>query len=138
VYGMLAVGLTLFALRYMIPEDRWSDRLPKISFWSLNAGLAWMCFGSMFPLGVLQLYHSVAYGYYDARSLNYIQSGALPALEWMRLPGDVVFIVGGAVPIVILCWQGLRCVLREKPGVAQEVLFTEITKAAPAMEEAGV
>ncbi|MEO7202198.1 MAG: cbb3-type cytochrome c oxidase subunit I [Candidatus Tumulicola sp.] len=129
VYGMLAVGLTLFALRYMIPEDRWSDRLPQLSFWSLNIGLAWMCFASLFPLGVLQLYHSIAYGYYDARSLNYIHSGTLPLLEWFRLPGDIVFIVGGAVPIIVLCWQGLRYVLKEKPSTPQEVLFTEIITA---------
>ncbi|MDQ2680220.1 MAG: cbb3-type cytochrome c oxidase subunit I [Candidatus Eremiobacteraeota bacterium] len=133
VYGMLAVGLTLFALRYMIPEERWSDRLPKISFWSLNVGLAWMCFGSMFPLGVLQLYHSVAYGYYDARSLSYIQSGTLPLLEWMRLPGDVLFIVGGVLPIIVLSFRGLYYVLREKPAVTQEVLFTEITETVPAI-----
>jgi nitric oxide reductase subunit B len=129
VYGMLAVGLTVFALRYMIPEARWSDRLPMVSFWSLNLGLAWMCFASLFPVGVLQLYHSIAVGYYDARSLNYIQSGALPVLEWIRLPGDVVFIVGGALPIIVLCWRGLRYVLQEKAGVPQEVLFTEVSGA---------
>src|SRR6187397_1799589 len=42
VYGMLAMGLALFCLRYLIPTERWSDRLAKISFWSLNIGLAWM------------------------------------------------------------------------------------------------
>ena len=42
VYGMLSVGLALFCQRYMIPEERWSDRAAKISFWSLNLGLAWM------------------------------------------------------------------------------------------------
>ena len=44
VYGMLAVGLSLFALRYLIPEDRWPEKLAKICFWSLNIGLAWMVF----------------------------------------------------------------------------------------------
>ncbi|MEO6991751.1 MAG: cbb3-type cytochrome c oxidase subunit I [Candidatus Baltobacteraceae bacterium] len=137
VYGMLAIGLSLFALRYMIPEERWSDRLPMISFWSLNVGLAWMCFGSLFPLGVLQLYHSVAFGYFDARSLNYLHSGTLPALEWLRLPGDVLFIVGGALPIVVLCWRGLRAVLRAKPSDPQGVLFTEITNPVLIPEEVG-
>jgi nitric oxide reductase subunit B len=33
VYGMLAMGLFLFCLRYLIPEDRRPDRLAKISFW---------------------------------------------------------------------------------------------------------
>jgi len=138
VYGMLAIGLTLFALRYMIPEDRWSDRLPQISFWSLNLGLAWMCFASLFPLGILQFYHSIAYGYFDARSLNYIQSGALPMLEWIRLPGDVVFIAGGALPIIVLCWRGLRHVLREKPSSPDSVLFTEPVIAPPRTREVEV
>ncbi|MGB6826604.1 MAG: cbb3-type cytochrome c oxidase subunit I, partial [Terracidiphilus sp.] len=59
VYGMLAVGLALFCLRYIIPLARWSDRAAGISFWSLNLGLAWMVFATLFPLGLLQLYHSV-------------------------------------------------------------------------------
>ena len=74
VYGMLAVGLALFCLRYMVPEARWSDRAAKISFWSLNLGLAWMVFATLFPLGILQLYHSVNSGYFDARSLKFLTS----------------------------------------------------------------
>ena len=56
VYGMLAVGLALFALRYLIPADRWPEKLARLSFWSLNIGLAWMVFATLLPLGVLQLY----------------------------------------------------------------------------------
>ena len=56
VYGMLAVGLLLFCLRYLTHPDRWSDRAAKISFWSLNIGLAWMAFVNLFPLGIVQLY----------------------------------------------------------------------------------
>src|SRR5262249_33531648 len=70
VYGMMAVGLALFCLRYIVPEKYWSDRAAKISFWSLNIGLAWMVFATLFPLGLLQLYHSVSVGYFDARSLT--------------------------------------------------------------------
>ena len=51
VYGMLAVGLALFCLRYLIPDDRWPERPPRSSFWSLNIGLAWMTFATLFPLG---------------------------------------------------------------------------------------
>jgi hypothetical protein len=32
VYGMLAVGLALFCLRYMMPEKRWSDRAAQNQF----------------------------------------------------------------------------------------------------------
>ena len=48
VYGMLSVGLALFCLRYIIPERLWSDRAARVSFWSLNLGLAWMVF-ARFP-----------------------------------------------------------------------------------------
>ncbi len=71
VYGMLAVGLALFCIRYLIPEQRWSDRAAKVSFWSLNVGLAWMVFATLFPLGLLQLYESVNHGYFEARSLKF-------------------------------------------------------------------
>jgi nitric oxide reductase subunit B len=130
VYGMLAVGLALFCLRYLIPEKLWSDRAAKISFWSLNIGLAWMVFAALFPLGVLQLYHSVSYGYFDARTLKFISSPTNALLEWLRLPGDALFIVGGVLPIVYLSWFGVRHMARptavEEP---EEMLFTDVTEA---------
>ena len=127
VYGMLSVGLALFCLRYIIPEERWSDRAAKISFWSLNLGLAWMVFATLFPLGVLQLYHSVAYGYYDARSLKFIGNPTNSLIEWLRLPGDTVFILGGALPVLYLCWLGVRH-MRTQSTVEEprDILFTEL------------
>ncbi|HWO40198.1 MAG TPA: cbb3-type cytochrome c oxidase subunit I, partial [Candidatus Eisenbacteria bacterium] len=108
VYGMLAVGLLLFCLRYLTRADRWSDRAARISFWSLNIGLAWMAFVNLFPLGILQLYYAVETGYWYARSLDFLNVKAVNLLEWSRLPGDALFIVGGALPLVWLCWQALR------------------------------
>ena len=108
VYGMLAVGLTLFCLRYLIAPEHWSDRLAKISFWSLNIGLAWMAFAALFPLGVLQLYQAVNVGYFEARSLKFLTSDLNTLLEWILLPGDVLFIVGGVLPLLYLCWLGVR------------------------------
>ena len=129
VYGMLAVGLGLFCLRYLIPPQRWPDRLAKICFWSLNLGLAWMCFATLLPLGVLQLYHSVDIGYFDARQLKFITDPTNNLLEWLRLPGDVVFIVGGALPFLSIAWLGVRHtvqkVTRQEP---EHLLFTELTE----------
>jgi len=131
VYGMLAVGLALFCLRYIVPEERWSDRAAKISFWSLNVGLAWMVFATLFPLGVLQLYHSVNVGYFDARSLTYLTNRTNEFLEWMRLPGDALFIVGGVLPVLYLAGLGVR---RQKPPVdilqPQDIALTEIDAPA--------
>ena len=129
VYGMLAVGLALFCIRYLVPEARWSDRAAKVSFWSLNLGLAWMVFATLFPLGLLQLYESVNHGYFEARSLKFLTNDANAFLEWLRLPGDVVFIAGGVLPVLYLCWLGIRHTvpptLSEKP---ETVLFAEVTE----------
>ncbi|HLW59281.1 MAG TPA: cbb3-type cytochrome c oxidase subunit I [bacterium] len=126
VYGMLAVALALFCLRYMVPESRWSDRAAQISFWSLNLGLAWMVFATLFPLGILQLYYSVSHGYFDARSLKFLTNTTNALIEWLRFPGDMVFIAGGTLPIVYLSWLGVRhmppAAVMEEP---QPVLFVE-------------
>lgn len=131
VYGMLSIGLALFCLRYIIPQKHWSDRAARISFWSLNLGLAWMVFATLFPLGILQLYHSITVSYYDARTLNYIGNRTNAVLEWLRMPGDIVFIVGGILPIVYLSVLGIRYM---KTGTSTEepkdVLFTDVVAQA--------
>jgi len=126
VYGMMAVGLALFALRYIVPAKRWPDRLAKISFWSLNIGLAWMVFVTLLPLGVLQLFNSVNEGYYEARTLGYISEPGNVILEWMRMPGDVIFIVGGILPFVWITWLGIRYGIKATTHVVPpETLFVE-------------
>jgi nitric oxide reductase subunit B len=139
VYGMLAVGFAFFALRYLIPADKWSEKLAKTSFWSLNIGLAWMSFVTLLPLGILQLYHSVNTGYYDARSLKFIGSDTNATLEWLRLPGDVIFIVGGVLPLLWMALQGvLGVIASRKDGDDGEdrpedhQLFTEVEGHRPA------
>ena len=133
VYGMLAVGLALFALRYIIRPSKWPDRLAKISFWSLNIGLAWMLFATLLPLGVMQLWASVNQGYFEARTLGYVTNPGNLVLEWMRMPGDVLFLVGGVLPFVFITWLGVRHAIR--PTVTRmepETLFVEETAAARA------
>ena len=129
VYGMLAAGFAAFCLRYLIPEERWSERAAKLSFWCLNLGLAWMIFATLFPLGILQLYESVGTGYYEARSLEFLAGDTVALLEWMRLPGDVVFIVGGVLPLLYLCYLGVRhTVPRMTMEEPEDILFTEISE----------
>lgn len=108
VYGMLAVALAMFAFRYVIPADKWPNKLARLSFWSMNIGLAWMVFVTLLPLGVLQLFHSVNAGYFEARSLGYITQPGNALLEWMRLPGDLIVIVGGVLPFCWIAWIALR------------------------------
>src|SRR5690606_37808652 len=98
VYGMLAMGFFMFVARYFIPHDRNSDRAMKWSFWSLNLGLAWMMFINLAPLGTVQLYDAVRYGYWHARRIEFFEGDLVLWIEWLRLPGDVLFIVGGILP----------------------------------------
>ena len=133
VYGLLAMGLALFCLRYLIPTERWPERLAKISFWSVNLGLAWMTFATLFPLGILQLYASINDGYFAARQLEFITNPTNSVFEWMRLPGDVLFIVGGVLPFLYICWLGVRYrVSRVTLDEPDDVLFTEIREPAQA------
>lgn len=136
VYGMLAIALAMFAFRYVIPADKWPEKAARISFWSLNIGLAWMVFATLLPLGVLQLIHSVNDGYYEARSLNFLTGQGNSLLEWLRLPGDLVFIIGGVLPFLWIAWQAVRH-FRTGP-TAHELpdnpLYTEVEATAPRAE----
>jgi len=70
-------------------------------------------------------------GDFEARELKFLTSGAVSFIEWLRLPGDVVFIVGGVLPLLWLCWRGVRYkvpVTREPEP--NEMLFTEVAPEA--------
>ena len=127
VYGMLAIGLALFCLRYLIPADKWPEKWARISFWSTNIGLAWMCFATLLPLGIAQLYKSVNDGYFEARELKFLTSDTNALLEWLRLPGDIIFIAGGAIPTLYIAYLGIRHTVKrvtlEEPD---DILFTEV------------
>ena len=97
VYGMLGLGLTLFCLRVLQPGRKWKEGILRTSFWSINLGLVFMVVLSMFPIGILQAWASVEYGTWYARSAEFLQSGTMQALRWMRVPGDVLFSVGAAL-----------------------------------------
>lgn len=138
VYGMLAVGLALFALRYIIPPAKWPDKLAKLSFWSLNIGLAWMVFVTLLPLGILQLWHSVNDGYFEARTLNYITEPGNALLEWMRMPGDLIFIIGGILPFLWITYLGIRHGIRATATeLPPETLYVEETAEA-AQDRTGI
>jgi nitric oxide reductase subunit B len=128
VYGMLAVGLALFCLRYLIPADRWNDRAAKMSFYGLNIGLAWMAFATLFPLGIRQLYESVNVGYWEARSLDYLSTNTNTVIEWLRLPGDIYFIAIGVLPLLYLTYLGVRYTVKRVVIEEPENLFTEVTE----------
>ncbi len=96
VYGMLGLGLTLFCLRALSPGRQWKEGSLKASFWLLNFGLVFMVILSMLPVGLLQAWASIEHGTWYARSAEFMQSGAMNSLRWMRVPGDIMFAAGAA------------------------------------------
>ena len=128
VYGFMALALGMFALRYLVPVDKWPEKLAKTSFWSLNIGLAWMCFATLLPLGILQLRYSVSTGYFEARQLTYVTNSVNTIIEWGRMPGDLIFIIGGVLPYLYIAFLGLRNWRRGRTvdTFAEDALYEEI------------
>jgi nitric oxide reductase subunit B len=100
VYGMLGIGLMLFTLRASKPDIEWNEKLLKFSFWAINFGLFAMVTFSLLPVGLMQTWASVKYGYWYARSAQFLQSGVMNNLRWSRVFGDTIFTVG----IVVLVY----------------------------------
>src|SRR5215831_2595564 len=116
VYGMLAIGFFVFVSAYFVPQDSRTERAMRWSFWSLNGGLAWMVCVNLFPIGTLQLYDALLHGYAHARQPAFFARGDVRALEWLRLPGDLVFIALGIGPLVYLAVRMVA--YRNRPAVA--------------------
>ncbi|MGE5295320.1 MAG: nitric-oxide reductase large subunit [Solirubrobacterales bacterium] len=102
VYGMLAMGFFMFVAQYFVPRDRATDWAMRVSFWSLNVGLAAMVFVNLVPVGFLQFQDSLQNGYWHARAADFYAKPWVNSLEWARLPGDLLFIMGGIGPVVYL------------------------------------
>lgn len=102
VFGMLALAVLVFCLRALQDEEQWRRAEPwvRVGFWGLNAGLGLMVVLDLFPSGVLQLWDCLKNGYWHARSLDFLTTGAFHKLEWARSVGDGVFLLLGVFPLV--------------------------------------
>ena len=103
VFGMLALAVLVFCLRAMQSGSVWkgTEKFIRVGFWGANVGLALMILLDLFPGGVLQLWDSIANGYWHARRLTFLMGGLYHKLEWVRMVGDMTFILLGAVPIAL-------------------------------------
>jgi nitric oxide reductase subunit B len=108
VYGMLGIGLVLFCMRALRPNEIWNDRLLGVAFWSLNVGLLGMILLSVLPIGLIQTWASVQHGYAYARSPELTQIPIMRLLRWMRAPGDTVFGVGIATVVAFIIGVGRK------------------------------
>jgi nitric oxide reductase subunit B len=103
VFGMLATGLMVFALRQIATDAQWTtpEKFIRVSFWGLNIGLGLMVLSNLFPGGVLQLVDVLNHGYWHARSPEFLNERIMRIIEWARLPADFIFIVAGVLPALI-------------------------------------
>jgi nitric oxide reductase subunit B len=123
----------VFVLRQCSEDDAWPavEKYIRVAFWGTNGGLALMVGLSLFPGGVLQVWDVLQHGYWHARSLDFIGSERARMLEWLRMPGDVVFIVLGAVPLVIAAFK-VYLAVRGSPRAAEAVDGPWVTPALAA------
>ena len=49
---------------------------------------------SLLPLGLLQTWASVEHGLWYARSADFLQTGLMNTLRWLRVIGDTIFALG--------------------------------------------
>ncbi len=103
VFGMLALALLVFAVRQVVAEEEWGrvEKAIRLSFWGLNVGLGLMVVTNLFPGGVLQFLDVVENGYWHARGPEFLNERIVRIIEWLRLPGDLIFIGLGVVPAVV-------------------------------------
>ncbi len=88
-FGLLALGLIYFCLRYATGERPFAERLGKLSFWLYNSGLVLWIGLNFFPIGWPQLDAVYAHGLAYARSLSFYDTTVL--WQWLRFVGDVPF-----------------------------------------------
>jgi len=111
VFGMLAVALMVFAFRQILSNEDWLriEKYVGASFWGLNLGLALMVATNLFPGGVLQLADALNNGYWHARGPEFLSGRIVRVIEWCRLPGDLVFILFGVLPLVYAAGVTWKC-----------------------------
>ncbi|NUQ65159.1 MAG: nitric-oxide reductase large subunit [Pirellulales bacterium] len=94
VYGLLGMGLMLFCLKGLTTHNVWRTGSLAFAFWAINIGLALMVLISVLPVGLVQTWASVEYGLWYARSAEFLQTGLMDVLRWLRVIGDTIFAVG--------------------------------------------
>jgi len=114
VKGNIALAGMLFCCMHLFPAGSWNPRLIKISFWSLNLGIALMMLLDLFPVGLYQLWVAMQDGYWAARSQVLVQGSVFQTLTYFRSVGGAVFVFGGLLPLVWFIFSRGRNLRPEK------------------------
>ncbi len=123
VYGNLAIGVSLFCARFLLPEGKWGAGTLRSSFWALNIGLMLMLLLDTLPVGLVQLGVVLEDGYASARSADFIGGSTFQTLTWMRAVGGWIFTFGGVVPIAWFMISRWKHVKGARPEVVVDRSF---------------
>ncbi len=94
-FGLIAIGLMYFALRYINRDAVWNETLGTTAFWLFNAGMGLWLTLNFWPIGFRQLAAVYEHGYAYARSLQFY--AGTTTYQWLRMPGDIVFSAGAVL-----------------------------------------
>jgi nitric oxide reductase subunit B len=115
-YGMLAVGLMLFALRGLVRPEKWSNTLLKVSFVAMNGGLLAMTLLTLLPVGLLQTRAAYIRGLWYARSPAFYEEPWVKSIgEWRIIP-DLIIIAGATALLIFV----LRAFFNLKPAAVED------------------
>ncbi len=105
---MLSIALLLFSWRGMVEKDRWSNRMLKISFWGFNGGLLLMMVGTLFPVGLLQVWASFSKALWIARDASFFETPIVMTLTAFRVVPDLIVIILGVLPLLYFLFTTYR------------------------------
>jgi nitric oxide reductase subunit B len=57
---------------------------------------------SLLPVGLLQTWASVKYGYWYARSSEFLATPVVQAVKWSRVFGDTIFAIGSLALVLFV------------------------------------
>ncbi len=98
-FGLLAIGMVYFCLRYAGGETPVSDRPGYIAFVLYNVGVILWVLLTFFPVGWPQLEAVYEHGLAYARSQAFYDTTLF--WQWIRIVGDIIFALGA----LIMTWD---------------------------------
>jgi len=98
----------------------------KLSFWGLNVGLG-LLYANLIPMGTIQLYEAIQNVYWQARQPEFFQQPWPRIIEWLRMPGDLIFLFVDILPVVYLALR-MFAAQRRYAKLAAETTTEEFTK----------
>lgn len=115
-YGMLAIGLMLFALRGLVRPEKWSNTLLKIAFVATNGGLLAMTLLTLLPVGLMQTRAAYLYGTWYARSPAFYEEPWVKFIGQWRIVPDLI-IIAGVIALVVFV---VRAFVNLKPATVAD------------------